>query len=407
MKILIVSQYFWPENFLINDFSRKLVENGHEVVVATGKPNYPDGEIFSGYERSGVQVESYLDKIEVVRVPLRPRGKGGALNLALNYLSFVASGVWYLPRLLRGRDFDFILVFAVSPITQAIPAILLKWIKGAHLAVWVQDLWPESLSATGFVKKGVALKLVGKVVRIIYSCCNTVLIQSRAFFEPVKAYTSASKIIYFPNSIDPESITGAGGAIPLELSRELEGCFGVVFAGNVGSAQAIETIVDAAALLQDCKDIKIFVVGSGSMSGWLKAQKELLGLSNLVIPGRFAMESMPHIFKVSSALLVSLKDQKIFSSTIPSKVQAYLAAGRPIVASLDGEGARVVAESGAGVVCPPEDAHSLAGCIRILYNMTPEDRESMGVSGRRYFEENFDMNSQVERLIEILASRAG
>lgn len=377
------------------------------MTVATGKPNYPDGEIYNGYGLPGIQYETYSGNIEVIRVPIRPRGRGGAVDLALNYLSFVFSGLFNFPRLLRGREIDFIIVFAVSPITQAIPAVFLKWLKRAHLAIWVQDLWPESLSATGFVKKGPLLKLVGYMVRFIYSSSNTVLIQSRAFLDSVMSYSDSSKIVYFPNSIDSSTFVVEESEIPIGLAHEIECCFSVVFAGNVGSAQAIEAIVSTAGLLKDNKDIKLFVIGSGSKLDWLKEQKELLGLSNLIVPGRFSAESMPHLFRISSALLVSLKDEPIFSLTIPSKVQAYLAAGRPIIASLGGEGARVVQESGAGLVSPPEDPVSLAANIKRLYEMAPEEREHMGQMGKLYFAKNFDMNLQVGRLIDILTSRSG
>ena len=134
MRLLVVSQYFWPESFIINDIVRTLDEQGHEVVVATGKPNYPDGKVFDGYRAAGTQRERYLERIEVLRVPLWPRGQGGAKNLILNYMSFVVCGLLYLPWMLRGRQFDAILVFAPSPITQAIPAILLRWLKKAKLA---------------------------------------------------------------------------------------------------------------------------------------------------------------------------------------------------------------------------------------------------------------------------------
>jgi hypothetical protein len=194
MKIIVLSQYFWPESFLINDIVRVLDEQGHEVVVATGKPNYPDGKIFDGYRARGTQQERYLGKIDVLRVPLWPRGEGGAKNLMLNYLSFVFAGLLFLPWMLRKREFDAILVFAPSPILQAIAAIPLKWMKKAKLALWVQDLWPESLSATGFIRSRHLLKVVGWVVKGIYRHCDTLLVQSRAFVEPVARYTAREKI---------------------------------------------------------------------------------------------------------------------------------------------------------------------------------------------------------------------
>lgn len=402
MKILVLSQYFWPESFIINDIVRTLDEQGHEVVVATGKPNYPDGKVFDGYRAAGTQRERYLGRIEVLRVPLWPRGQGGAKNLILNYLSFVFSGLLCLSWMLRGREFDAILVFAPSPITQAIPAIALKWLKKAKLALWVQDLWPESLSATGFVKNPYLLKAVGWMVRAIYRQCDTLLVQSRAFVEPVAAYVAREKIQYYPNSLDvrpPRLVV----PIPSELSELLEKYFCVVFAGNLGTAQALETIVQAAVHLRDDPQIRLVLVGSGSRLAWLKAQQQAHGLNNLVIPGRFPMESMPQIFERSSALLVSLNDEQAFAQTVPSKIQAYLAAGRPIIACLNGEGARVISEACAGLASPAEQVLPLVANIRCMQALGVSERVTMGASGRAYFDANFEMTGQVRRLVELLS----
>lgn len=407
MRILLVSQYFWPENFIINDVVRNLVEQGHEVVVATGKPNYPGGDVYAGYSAKGIQRERYLDLVEVVRIPLHMRGKGGALNLILNYGSFVLFGLWHFPRLLCGLRFDAILVFAISPITQVIPAIFLKWLKHAHLAVWVQDLWPESLAATGFIRNRWALVLAGWMVRAIYACCDTLLLQSRAFFEPVACYANSEKLVYYPNSID--SRLGSGVVDPLsdELCLELDQHFSVVFAGNIGRAQAVETLIGAAVLLRDEPKLRLVMVGSGSMLDWVRERKREFGLDRLLLPGRFPMEAMPKIFECASALLVSLKDEEIFAYTIPSKIQAYLAAGKPIIASLKGEGSRVLLEAGAGVVCEPESSEALATSIKRLMALPLAEREEMGRAGRTYFNEHFDMGRQVTRMVEIIESRSG
>jgi glycosyltransferase involved in cell wall biosynthesis len=406
MKILILSQYFWPETFIINDLVRKLTEQGHEVTVATAKPNYPGGEIFDGYKAWGVQRERFAESVDVIRVPLWPRGRGGSRNLILNYLSFVATGLFLLPWLLRGRKFDSIMVFAMSPITQVIPAIPLKWIKRAHLAAWVQDLWPESLAATGFVRNPQALRMVGWMVRGIYACCDTLLLQSRAFFDPVARYACRSKLVYYPNSIALPSEKTVAPEVPTQLLEELRENFCVVFAGNIGIAQSIETVVEAAELLRQHPALKFVLVGSGSRLEWVKERKASLGLDNLILAGRFPMEAMPQIFEHSSALLVSLRDEEIFSYTIPSKVQAYLAAGKPIIASLRGEGARVIEEAGAGKTCEPESANALVESILALMSLSPAEREQMGSAGQSYFNEHFDMDRQTERLVEILASRA-
>ena len=406
MKILILSQYFWPETFIINDLVRKLTEQGHEVTVATAKPNYPGGEIFDGYKAWGVQRQRFAESVDVIRVPLWPRGRGGSRNLVLNYLSFVATGLFLLPWLLRGRKFDSIVVFAMSPITQVIPAIPLKWIKRAHLAAWVQDLWPESLAATGFVRNPQALRMVGWMVRGIYACCDTLLLQSRAFFDPVARYACRSKLVYYPNSIALPSEKTVAPEVPTQLLEELRENFCVVFAGNIGIAQSIETVVEAAELLRQHPALKFVLVGSGSRLEWVKERKASLGLDNLILAGRFPMEAMPQIFEHSSALLVSLRDEEIFSYTIPSKVQAYLAAGKPIIASLRGEGARVIEEAGAGKTCEPDSANALVESILALMSLSPAEREQMGSAGQSYFNEHFDMDRQTERLVEILASRA-
>lgn len=404
MRILLISQYFWPETFIVNDLAKKLVSKGHIVTVATGKPNYPDGVIYNGYSAKGTQSEFYSDTIEVLRVPIYPRGEGGAKKLILNYLSFVLMGLWHFPKMLKGKQFDAIIVFAPSPITQVIPAIFLKWIKRAHLAVWVQDLWPESLSATGFVKNKGVLKLVGLIVRGIYFFCDTLLLQSRAFFAPTLRYTNADKLVYFSNSIDTSSAP-ASSTLPVELQRELESNFSVVFAGNLGTAQSLDSVVEAARLLKDEPDLKLILVGSGSMAKWVMEQKILYHLDNLILAGRFPMDTMPEIFSRSSALLVSLKDEEIFSYTVPSKVQAYLAAGRPIIASLRGEGAQVIDESGAGLTCQPGNGQALADAILTLKSSSAEQLKAMGNAGRDYFNEHYDMDNQTDRLIEILNSR--
>ncbi|MDB1111407.1 glycosyltransferase family 4 protein [Pseudomonas extremaustralis] len=402
MKILVLSQYFWPESFIINDIVRTLDEQGHDIVVATGKPNYPDGRIFEGYSAKGVQHERYLGKIDVFRVPLWPRGKGGAKNLIFNYLSFVLAGLLFLPWMLRKREFDAILVFAPSPVLQAIPAIPLKWLKRAKLALWVQDLWPESLKATGFISNPHALKAVGWLVKGIYRCCDILLVQSRAFFEPVSRYADPDKIIYYPNSIDANSSADAV-PVPPELSALLEQYFCVVFAGNLGTAQALDTLVEAALHLREDVQIRLVLVGSGSRLEWLQSQQQALGLNNLILAGRFVPQAMPQIFEKSSALLVSLNDNEAFAQTVPSKIQAYLAAGRPILASINGEGARVVSEAGAGLTSAAGEALPLVENIRRLQALGVAEREAMGKSGRDYFDANFDMPSQVNNLVRLLS----
>lgn len=403
MRILIVTQYFWPESFMINDVVKALVKQGHQVVVATGKPNYPDGNIFPGYRANGVQRELFDEQTLIVRVPTWPRKHGGAKNLILNYLVFVLAGMFCLPWALRGLKFDAILVYAPSPITQTIPAILLKWIKRAPLALWVQDLWPESLQATGFVRNKKALTAVGYMVYWIYKGCDLLLAQSKAFIAPLNEYANLSKICYQPNSF-PEQSTEALVDGPAALLATLENRFCVVFAGNLGQVQALDCVIDAAELLKDHPDISIVLVGSGSKSEWLAQQKRERGLDNLELPGRFPMQTMPSIFNRAGALLVSLEDDPIFELTIPSKVQAYLAAGKPVLASLNGEGAQVVLEAKAGLASPAGDSAALAANILKIKQMPSDERDTLGRQGKSYFLEYFETESQARHLAETLSA---
>ncbi|CEK10238.1 glycosyltransferase family 4 protein [Legionella hackeliae] len=406
MKILLVSQYFWPESFLINDLVKCLVADGHVVEVLTGKPNYPDGQVFKGYSASSRMTEQFNEQITVHRVPIFPRKKGGAKNLILNYFSFIVSGLFYFPRFAKGKQFDAILVFAPSPITSSIPAIYLKKRLRTHLAIWVQDLWPESLSATGFIRNQKMLNHVGKVVRWIYKASDTLLVQSKAFYQPVEKYADKEKIIYYPNSyLEAPETSLETEQIPRDLLSMLEQNFCLVFAGNLGTAQALSVIVNAAQQLKHLENLKIVLVGSGSMMPWLKEQKNSQKLDNLILAGRFPSTCMPHIFSRAAGLLVTLKQEEIFTFTVPSKIQAYLAAGRPIIAALDGEGAHVIHDAGAGFATPAEDEKALAISMEQLYHMDPADRNKLGQSGRAYFMKHFEMKKQSQRLIEILEDR--
>lgn len=395
MKMLIVSQYFWPESFRINDVAKTLFEKGIEVEVLTGKPNYPRGKIFSGYRAWGYQQENY-QCVLVNRIPLLARGSS-RWRLALNYLSFVLSGLLFAPWMLRNKRFDVILIFGMSPILQAIPAIFLGWLKGCPKVLWVQDLWPESLSATGHVRNWAVLKLVERVVCFIYRHIDLLLVQSRAFEEPVRALAPDTPISYYPNSVDDAFAIPAKDVI--HAVAGLGEGFSVMFAGNIGTAQAGEVIVETASLLRANTDIHFVVLGEGSRWEWMRQEVQRRKLNNLHLPGRFPVETMPGFMQRADVLLVTLADQKIFNATIPSKVQAYLAAGRPILACLNGEGANLIMEAGAGLAVPAENGQALADAVLQMYRMLPEEREAMGARGRLYYAQHFAHEMLINQLI--------
>jgi glycosyltransferase involved in cell wall biosynthesis len=397
VRVLIVTQYFFPEEFRINDVVRSLVDQGIDVHVLTGKPNYPDGEFFPGYERWGCLTHRLLGA-SIYRIPMLARGRRSALRLIFNYLSFIFSGLLFAPWLLRRQKFDLIFVHGMSPILQTIPALFIARLKKLKVILWVQDLWPQSLDATGYVRNPHLLGLVEQVVRFIYRHTDLLLVQSKGFVAPVLALSPGKQVIYYPNSV--ESMFCDPTNMHLPIVDSLETGFAIVFAGNVGSAQAIEVIVEAAALLIDYPDIRFVIFGNGSRWEWMREQMQQRGLTNLHLPGRYPVENMPGLMQKASALLVTLADQPIFAATVPNKVQAYLAAGRPILACLNGEGSQLVAEAGAGLTIKAEDAHGLANAVLRMYQMPVEEREALGANGRRYFKEHFDHDRLMEQLIE-------
>lgn len=406
MNILVVSQYFWPEPFIINDLVIALQQQGHNITVYTGKPNYPDGNLYPGYSSAHLQEEQYHKDIAVFRVPLRPRKTSGAKNLALNYLSFICSGLWHAKRFCKNKHFDSILVFAPSPITSAIPALWLKKLTKSHLSIWIQDLWPESLQATGYINNPWILNRIKSLVIGIYRRADTLLVQSQAFIPEVAKLAPNKDIVYYPNSAkDHVSLAEQQVALNPTLENLLNEHFCVVFAGNIGSAQAVETIVEAALELQAIPELKLVLVGSGSQSNWVAEQINKHQLNNLILAGRFPSSDMPYIFSKASALLVTLKKEDIFRFTIPSKIQTYLAAAKPLIASLDGEGARVVLEAGCGYTSEAQDSKALANNIKKMYHLPSLERDHMGKSGRAYFLEHFEMESQSQRLIDIIERR--
>lgn len=403
MKILIVSQYFWPENFRINDLAIELQNRGHEVSVLTGQPNYPDGVIFQAYKD---KPEKYLNYngVKVFRVPLLERGTGSK-KLFLNYLSFVLSASFVGPIKLAGRKFDRIFVFEPSPITVGLPAIILKYIKKAPIIFWVLDLWPETLSAIDVVKSKTVLKSVGVLVSFIYRHSDLLLAQSCSFIDSIRKYCDAEeKIRYFPSWAE-DIFSENDVVLAKEVPPSKVGTFSIMFAGNIGNAQDFASIMDAAEILKLHTEIRWLIVGDGRMAEWVKRESHCRGLgNNFIMFGAYPLERMPSFYASADALLVSLKNEKIFSTTIPGKVQSYLASGKPIVAMLNGEGARIIQEAGAGYVCNAGDGQGLAKIILKMASHSDKERSQMGKLGKKFYQSEFDKNILIDRLESWLLS---
>lgn len=398
MRVLIVSQYFWPESFRINNLATELAARGHRVTILTGQPNYPDGKFFSGYGWFKRRREKYGD-VEILRVPLVPRGNGGGVRLALNYLSFALFSIVFSPIVLWRHKFDIIFVCQLSPVTVGLPALLLKMLKRVPVIFWILDLWPESLAATGTVRSPAVLKMVGALVGFIYRGCDKIIVSSRGFSDKVAeklGHAPPGRIEYFPNWQEPEYDSGEGSASPRE---PLPAGFRILFAGNIGAAQDFETILTVAERLKDYRDIHWVILGDGRRFAWVKEQVELRGLTrSFHLKGRHPANAMPEFFSQADVMLVTLKRDPLFALTVPGKIQSYMACGRPVIAALDGEGGRLIDEAGAGLSVPAEDITGLSEAILTMYRLPKEEREMMGIRGKTYCHKNFDRETLMDRL---------
>jgi len=398
MNILIVSQYFWPEEFRVNDLAIDLVKRGNTVTVLTGNPNYPKGKFFKGYGFK-FMTENYQG-IKIYRVPIIPRGKN-SLTLLLNYLSFAIMGSVF--SLFHKIKYDKVFAINFSPITAVYPAIIYKIRHKTQLYLWVQDLWPESVSAAGNIKSSFVLNLLTKMVMHIYKNSDRVLLQSEAFTSSVEEKGVAKKQIgYIPNWA--EDLYSDKSRISIgKYANIIPKGFIVMFAGNIGEAQDFDSILKAAEMTKQFSEIKWVIVGDGRKKAWVENEIIRLGLQEtFFLLGRYPMEEIPSFFWCADIMLLSLKNEEIFSLTIPSKVQSYMAFGRPIIGMLNGIGSDLISKAGCGYVGVAGDFVLLADNVIKAYKEESDVLLNMGINGKKYYDQNFSKSIVIDRLIGIL-----
>ena len=399
MKILIVTQYYFPESFKSNDLSFELQKRGHEVTVLTGLPNYPEGKMYDGY---GVfkNRKQEINGVKVIRSLLLLRGKGGGIRLFLNYFSFAFFASIKAFFLNFGNKYDAVIVHEPSPITQFYPALLLKKLQNAPVYFWVMDLWPESLEIAGGVKNKFILNFFKKMVITFYKNSEKILITSKGFKNSiVEKGDFENKLEYFPNWAE-DSISEGDQNFPVP---DLPVGFKVMFAGNVGEAQDMESIMNSALALKDHSEIKFIIVGDGRKMPFVQDFIEKNNLQKTVFTvGRFPVEAMASFFAKADVMLVSLKYDKIFNLTVPAKVQAYMSASKPIVAMLNGEGAEIIEEAKCGLAAPAGDSNKLAETILKMASLPKEELLQMGENSRNFFQANYQLSTCIDNLERIL-----
>lgn len=389
MKILVICQYYYPEPFRISDICEELVRCGHDVTVVTGVPNYPEGEIYKGYE-NGAKREEIISGVKVYRCHTIPR-KTGAVYRFLNYYSFAFSSERFVNQL--SENFDVVFINQLSPVMMAKAGIKYAKKYKKPCVLYCLDLWPKSLAVGGINESSLIYKHYHLVSARIYRAVDKILITSRSFSDYFEKEfdIDKSKITYLPQYA--EEIFGT-----LDY-QEPNGVCDLMFAGNIGTAQSVITIVKAAELLKD-EPVRFHIVGSGIELENLRKYAEEHQLNNIVFYGRKPLEEMPRYYAMADAMLLTLQADPVLSLTLPGKLQSYMSAGKPVIAAIDGEAQRVIDEAGCGYCSPPEDAEALAENIRRF--VADEDKQTLAHNARTYYEQHFDKTAFIIKIEELL-----
>lgn len=397
-KILIHTNHFYPEVFRVNDLAFDLVKKGYDVTVITGIPDYPQGKAFKGYGLFKKRKEK-VRGVNVVRVPVVTRGNGKGLRLIANYLSYLVSAMLTATYLAFKEKYDYILVHETSPVTVGIPAVIVKRIQKIPLLFWCLDLWPESLTAAAGITNRKILNVFSVITKWIYNNSTKILISSKGFEESIcQKGDYREKIMYFPNWGEDVFFKKSEKLVDLPNTQ---GCFKIIYAGNIGEAQNFEAILQAVKLLRD-KPIRWLFIGEGRKLNWVKDYVNRNNLqSSVLMMGRYPIEYIPAFFAYADILLVSLKDTYIFNQTVPAKLQAYMASSRPVLAMLNGEGAQIVKESNCGFVVHAGNFEQLS---KVITNdvLQCENLEELGRNGYSYYKNNFDKKKIFERFYSLL-----
>lgn len=389
MKILVICQYYYPEPFRVNDICEEMVKRGHEVTVVTGEPNYPEGQIYKGYENHA-HSDEVINGVKVHRCPIIPR-KTGTLYRFLNYFSYPYQAKKYIKNLRAsdGKPFDVVFVNQLSPVMMAEPAISYKKKYGTPVLMYCLDLWPESLVAGGIGRGSVIYKFFHKISRRIYRQMNRIFVTSRMFSGYLnREFEIDDGVIDYL----PQYAEGMFEKLPC---REPDGKTNFVFAGNIGAIQSVETIIKAAEEIKD-SPVNFHIVGGGTDLERLKGLAD--GLENVVFYGRRPLEEMTEFYSMADAMLVTLKADPVLSLTLPGKVQSYMAAGKPIIGAIDGETKEIIEKAGCGYCGKAEDADELAGNIRRFIN--DGKTAELGSNARDFYEKYFERQKFMDELEE-------
>ena len=400
MNILIVTPHFYPENFRINDFALEYVSKGHKVSVLTGIPDYPSRKFFKDYGILKKNRENYKG-IKIYRAPLITRGSGSNFRLALNYMTYVIGAI-FTSLFLLNKKYDIIFAFEPSPITIGIPAIFIKKIKKIPLCFWVLDLWPESVISAGNLKSSIIPNLLNPIVKFIYNNSDRILVSSNGFKNSIiEKGINKDKIQFFPQWAEPLFKPTARNYDLLTKSIP-KNSFKIMFAGNIGEAQDFNSILKAANKLKNNENIHWIIIGDGRRSDWVKNKIIEYNIqSTFHMLGRHEIEKMPEYYSLADAMLFTLKDELIFSLTIPAKVQSYLACRKPILAMINGEASKIINDNKAGYTCSAGDYNALVKNINNMSSLDEKELNQLAENSLKCYKELFERDMLLKKAEKI------
>lgn len=401
MRVLIITQWFDPEpTFKGLLFAKELVQQGNEVEVITGFPNYPGGKVYEGYKIKALQKES-IEGVDIARVALYPSHDSSALKRIANYTSFFVTSLFY--GLFKANKADVIYAYN-PPLTTALSAVIVGKMRKMPVVIDIQDLWPDTLEATGMISNKRVLKLISKFCDFTYKYAQEIVVLSPGFKQRlIDRGVPEDKVSVIYNWCNETLLSNAK---PNKDIMPLSG-FNVVFAGNIGKAQGMDSIINAAEILSEQNvNANVVIVGDGvslSDTKQLVLEKEL---TNVFFIPRVPMEEVGAILSAADALLVHLNENELFRITIPSRTQAYLASGKPIIMGVSGDASELINESDAGVVCKPDDPQSLADAIACLANLPPEQLATKSENAKEFYYNNLSLSCGIEKFLRVFVRAA-
>ena len=395
MKILILSQYFWPENFKINNISEHLSKN-HYVEVLTSIPNYPYGNVFKNFRKKPNNFNFYK-KIKIYRVPQITRGKGSVTRLCLNYISFFITS--FLKSFFLKKKYDLVFVFATSPIFVVLVGIFISKLNKSKTIIWVLDLWPEILKELKIIKSLLIIRIIKKIVKYVYLKSDIILAQSSSFRKIIKKELPTNekrKVFLFPSWADDIKIAG-------KKKSSKKNFLSILYVGNIGQAQNLENLIFATLMIKSHVKLKWTIIGDG------RKKEDFVSLVNKYSLQKY-FNILPFInykylckyFYSCDCCYLSLKAGKFLNSTIPAKLQTYMSLGKPILASISGEGKNIIKKANCGLVAPPNNYKLLAKNIMDLAQMSEEKLKKFGINSKLFYDNNFTQEKVLKRLDKII-----